>query len=337
GSDKKILIVEDEWVVAKDIRESIESLGYKVTSIENSGEQALLTVKHDQPDLVIMDIKIKGEMDGIETANRMKTQNNLPIVYITAYCNEEILQRAKISEPYGYIIKPFKLQELHAVLENTFYKIDQNNSIKKNAEEINIKSGLDNLDKIDRQIINLLNQNGRMKLVDVSSSISSQKDISFSNVGVKKRLNKLIENKVVKIQCNLNLQKLGYIFALILLETANFSTLEELTKIYADCPRILFSFRTSGEFSLIYGIIAENIDILDAFINCGSPKTRTGIIKSKLFISTEILHPTFYPAENLFHKKTDDAKIDLKCLDCTFYRKSKCMGCFHKSLEKHID
>ncbi|MHA1728582.1 MAG: PAS domain S-box protein [Promethearchaeota archaeon] len=135
---KKILIVEDEWIVAKDIKNSIEQLGYEVTSIESSGEQALLSVELDQPDLVIMDIKLEGNIDGIETTKRLNSQFNLPIIYISAYYDESYIKRLKTSKPSGFLTKPLNIRELHAAIEISLYKLELEKKLKKT--EVNSKN-----------------------------------------------------------------------------------------------------------------------------------------------------------------------------------------------------
>ena len=118
----KVLIVEDDRIVADDIRNSLQNLGYGVTSMVPSGAEALVKAKEDNPDLVLMDIVLKGEMNGIEAADRIRSQFNIPVVYLTAYADEELVERAKITEPFGYIIKPFEDRELKTAIEIALYK-----------------------------------------------------------------------------------------------------------------------------------------------------------------------------------------------------------------------
>ena len=119
---KKILIVEDERVVAEDIRKSLRNLGYDVPSVASSGEEAIEKAETDRPDLVLMDIVLKGKKDGIEAAEYIRSQFNIPVVFLTAYTDEKTLEKAKITEPYGYLVKPFEDQELHATIEMASYK-----------------------------------------------------------------------------------------------------------------------------------------------------------------------------------------------------------------------
>jgi CheY-like chemotaxis protein len=118
----KIMIVEDEWITAEDIRMSLESLGFTVTSVSSSGEEAIQNAEKDMPDLVLMDIVLKGEMDGIEAAGQIRSCYNIPIIYLTAYADEKILERASITEPFGYIVKPFVNEDLKISIEIALYK-----------------------------------------------------------------------------------------------------------------------------------------------------------------------------------------------------------------------
>ena len=117
-----ILIVEDEFVIAKDIQISLENMGYLVCAIVSSGEEAITKAKKEKPDLVLMDIILKGEIDGIEAGRQIWSLFKIPIVYLTAYADENTLEKAKITEPYGYILKPFKNRELNIAIEIALYK-----------------------------------------------------------------------------------------------------------------------------------------------------------------------------------------------------------------------
>lgn len=126
----RILIVEDESIVAEDIRRSLQNMGYSILSMASSGEEAIEKVKEFKPDLVLMDIMLEGEMDGIEAADMIHSFSNIPIIFLTAYSDEKILERAKITEPFGYIIKPFKERELHINIEIALYKSEMEKRLK---------------------------------------------------------------------------------------------------------------------------------------------------------------------------------------------------------------
>jgi PAS domain S-box-containing protein len=133
-SDINILIVEDESIVAMDIKHRAEGLGYKVTDVTPSGEEALELVKVNPPDLILMDIVLKGQIDGIEAAQRIHDDFDIPVLYLTAYSDEETLKRAKITEPFGYIIKPFEDRELHSSVEIALYKHGMERKLKESEK-----------------------------------------------------------------------------------------------------------------------------------------------------------------------------------------------------------
>ncbi len=118
----KILIVEDERIVAGDIETTLKRWGHGVSGIVSSGEEALRNVAVTRPDLVLMDIKIKGRMDGVQTAHRLHEDFRIPVVYLTAHANDDLLKRAQTTQPYGYIVKPFEENSLHATIEMAVYK-----------------------------------------------------------------------------------------------------------------------------------------------------------------------------------------------------------------------
>lgn len=118
----KLLIVEDESIVALDIKHRAEALGYEVVGIAASGEEAIELAREKKPDIVLMDIILKSEMDGIEAAEIIKREHDIPVVYLTAYSDKETLERAKLTEPFGYLIKPFEDRELHSTIEVAIYK-----------------------------------------------------------------------------------------------------------------------------------------------------------------------------------------------------------------------
>jgi PAS domain S-box-containing protein len=118
----KILVVEDEGIVAKDIQSTLIQFGYEVPEVVGSGEEAIqATYRHD-PDLVLMDIMIRGDLDGIDAAEIIHNQFNIPVVFLTAYSDEETLRRAKMTESYGFVSKPYEDKELFIATEFALYK-----------------------------------------------------------------------------------------------------------------------------------------------------------------------------------------------------------------------
>jgi len=133
-SKARILIVEDESVVALDIDDHLQSLGYQVVGRATTGAQAVSLALEQQPDLILMDIKLKGDLDGVESAERILAQVDIPIIFLTAYADTATLQRAKNIEPFGYILKPFEGRELFAQIEMALYKHRMERALRESQE-----------------------------------------------------------------------------------------------------------------------------------------------------------------------------------------------------------
>lgn len=118
----RVLVVEDEAIVAMDISASLRMLGYEVEGPASTGEEAIVLALRTRPDLVLMDIMLRGGMDGVEAACRIREATGAPIVYLTAYADESTLRRAKVAEPLGYLLKPFEERELRTTIETALYK-----------------------------------------------------------------------------------------------------------------------------------------------------------------------------------------------------------------------
>ena len=118
----KILIVEDEIVSAKSLEIHLNKMGHTILGTATSGEKAIQMALASQPDLVLMDIKLSGEMDGIQAAGHIREHINVAIIYLTAHSGDETVQRALSTEPFGYLIKPFDPNELRIIIEVTLYK-----------------------------------------------------------------------------------------------------------------------------------------------------------------------------------------------------------------------
>ncbi len=126
---EKILIVEDDTIIALTIQTRLKQFGYEVVGRASTGEDALRKVKDLQPDLVLMDIHIKGPMDGIQTAERVYGFYNIPVIYLTAYSDEKTLERAQKTSPFGYIVKPFNDDTLRTTIKMAILK-DRSNKEK---------------------------------------------------------------------------------------------------------------------------------------------------------------------------------------------------------------
>lgn len=129
-------MVEDENIIAMDIQNRVKRLGYSVSAIAASGEEAIKKAAETHPDLVLMDIKLKGMIDGIEAAGQIRERFDIPVVYLTAFADDETLQRAKITGPYGYILKPVRDRELHSNIEIALHKHEMERELKEYTKEL---------------------------------------------------------------------------------------------------------------------------------------------------------------------------------------------------------
>jgi PAS domain S-box len=133
--DSKILIVENEYIISQDIQSSLENMGFEAVSTASTGAEALLKVRDLKPDLILMDIMLDDEMDGIETAEKINTIFDIPLIYVTAYGDETTLKRARLTEPYGFITKPISSEELRASVETALYKHKLDKKLKESEEK----------------------------------------------------------------------------------------------------------------------------------------------------------------------------------------------------------
>jgi len=127
----RILITEDEQIVAEDLKMTLETMGYAVVGIASSGERAIELADGEKPDLILMDIMLAGKMDGIAAAHTIRGRHDIPVIYVTAYADSTLLERAKHTEPFGYIVKPFNEREIHSNIEIALFKHRMESEIKK--------------------------------------------------------------------------------------------------------------------------------------------------------------------------------------------------------------
>jgi two-component system, response regulator PdtaR len=120
--NSRILIVENEGIIADDIKLQLEDLGYEVVGVSSDGKDALEKTDKRKPDLILMDIILTGDIDGIETAQQINELYSIPFIYLTAYYDDEILKRASSTQPAGYITKPFSSVGLHAAIQMALFK-----------------------------------------------------------------------------------------------------------------------------------------------------------------------------------------------------------------------
>lgn len=130
----RILVVEDESIVALDIQQRLQRMGYQVVGVAATGEAAIRQAEQARPDLVLMDIKLRGEMDGIEAADTIRNRFHLPVIFLTAFADDTTLQRAAVTEAFGYILKPFEERELAINIEIALYKHEMERKLRESEE-----------------------------------------------------------------------------------------------------------------------------------------------------------------------------------------------------------
>src|SRR5437867_1845936 len=134
----RVMVVEDERIVAFNLQQRLSSLGYEVPAIAASCEEALRKAEQTRPDLILMDIRIQGDIDGVETASRLNSVYPAPIVYLTAYSEDATLERALATRPYGYLLKPFSERELHATIQMALERHRFEGALRRSEERLHL-------------------------------------------------------------------------------------------------------------------------------------------------------------------------------------------------------
>ena len=167
-SKTRILLVDDEPDSCRLTALELEKLGYDVETASD-GCRALDVARDSKPDLVLMDIVLEGEMDGVATAEKMRSRYNIPVVYLTGHADDNILARAKATEPFGYIVKPFDHRELKIAVEIALYKIQMENMLKSVANE---------LEQSNRKLIHDLSERVKHQVVDDMTDLTESQHAS---------------------------------------------------------------------------------------------------------------------------------------------------------------
>ena len=134
----KILIVEDERIVAIDLKRRLTKLGYQVTGMAANGQKALALVDQELPNIVLMDIHIQGDIDNVEVATMLQRTHSIPVIYLTAYSEEKTLTRARATKPYGYLLKPFSDRELHIIIQVSIERYQSDILLIKNEQHFRL-------------------------------------------------------------------------------------------------------------------------------------------------------------------------------------------------------
>lgn len=162
---KKILIVEDEPIIATDIEMTLSKNGYSIVGIAYSSTNALDMLKNRSPDLVILDIAIKGDKDGIDLASIIRQHYSLPFIYLTSYSDKLTLERVKPTIPYGYIVKPFKDKDILTSIDIAFYKFEQEQKEKLLTREKADQAAVHPLTDMEFRVLSLIWEGNSNKLI----------------------------------------------------------------------------------------------------------------------------------------------------------------------------
>jgi len=165
----RILVVEDEGIIGKDIERVLTQMMYEVCAQVMTGADAIAKARELEPDLVLMDIVLRGDMDGIEAANVIRKEMDIPVIYLTAYADEEKIGRASVTEPFAYIVKPFEDHELHSNIQMALYR----HSIEKR-----LKQALDESQRLNKVCLQRENRikELRDKNTELQQQIATMKD-----------------------------------------------------------------------------------------------------------------------------------------------------------------
>jgi signal transduction histidine kinase len=243
----KILIVEDELLIAKNLARKLEKLGYEIVDIASSGNRAIQNAISLHPNLILMDIAIKGDIDGIETAAQIYKQLDLPIIYTTAYADDNTIQRAEETGSYGYLIKPFQDRDLHATIKM---------ALSKHREAIGIKQSLIAAEAIKEKTSTYLSMafhDLRLPLtnIQVSSDLLNHYHLQANEQQQKKyfqQINRAVSNinqllDGVLTLCQTESGTLQIVPTSIDLEQVCRSLLEELQSVFAQKHQFNFQFQ----------------------------------------------------------------------------------------------
>jgi diguanylate cyclase (GGDEF)-like protein len=181
-----ILLVEDEGIVAHDMQEALSRIGYHIAGIASEGRQAVAMADKLEPDLVVMDVSLRGEVDGIQAARLMQQRTQMPIIFLTGHSDQETLQRAVTTGPMGYLIKPFQEAELHAAIEVAIHKHRADRELRERGEM------LQNLSLVD-ELTQLRNRRGFFELAEQALKVAHREQyplgLFFMDLNGLKRIN----------------------------------------------------------------------------------------------------------------------------------------------------
>lgn len=256
-----ILIVENETIVAQDIKTTLEHLGYSISGISSTGKDAIEKAEKTKPDLILMDIHLKGEMNGIETTKKISDKLNIPVVFLTAYADDEVIERAKHVKAFGYIVKPFEENNLNSTIQLTLQK----------NRDIEVMIALEkdktvDLDLYDRKILYELDLNAGISASEIGKKLRLPKGT------INYRIGRLIDSGYInKFYTIINASLLGYQYYRVFMKFNKLTPekekeIIEFIRNESNCTRLRV---TEGAFNLIFFTFHKNLgevrDFLEKF------------------------------------------------------------------------
>ena len=181
-------------------------------------------------------------------------------------------------------------------------------------------------DDIDRQILNALFNNGRESLTNLEKMVFKSNKETMSHTGIAKRISKLEEMEILKVQANTNINKIQYRALFLLMEMQNYEEVKNIIEAYSECPRVFLLAQVTGQYNLILGIIGQSMNVLHRYINYCGPTNKEGILHSAAIFVSDLIIPKFIPL-NLFSKDSKESKCGNVCDTCGAYLDGKCGGC----------
>ena len=181
-------------------------------------------------------------------------------------------------------------------------------------------------DSIDKQIVKALFKSGRESLTSLNNIIFKKNDETMSHTGIAKRITKLEDKGILKVQGNINISEINYKTLFILMEWSNYEEIRSIISSYSECPRVFLLAQVTGQYNLIMGIIGQNLDVLHNYVNHCGPTNKKGLLHSALIFGSDFILPKYLPF-NLFSDKSNENNCGNICADCEAYLDGRCDGC----------
>ena len=182
------------------------------------------------------------------------------------------------------------------------------------------------LDNVDKQIVNALFKSGRESLTSLKEIIFKKDNETMSHTGIAKRIAKLEDNGILKVQGNININEVDYKTLFILMEWGNYDEIRNIIQSYSECPRVFLLAQVTGQYNLIMGVLGQNLDVLHRYINHCGPTNKKGLLHSALIFGSDFIVPKYLPL-NLFSNKSNEHNCGNICSDCEAYLDGRCDAC----------